>query len=107
MAKSTELTNPHPGRARGDSNGKIVDLAQARGRLRPRVQTRQDIVGALVGQLAALARGTTTAARAGEIRRAATRALDLFDETDRGRAKPKELGQALAKVERLLADRHN
>ncbi|MHB1845752.1 MAG: hypothetical protein ACYCWW_13075 [Deltaproteobacteria bacterium] len=85
----------------------VIDLARARARLRPTIQTRQDIVGALVGQLAALARGTTTAERAGEVRRAATLALDLFEDAERGRVKGRELGEALASVERLLEDQRH
>jgi hypothetical protein len=85
----------------------VVDLAQARRWLRPEIRSRQDVVGALVGQLAALVRGTTTADRAGEVRKAASRALDLFEAADRGKGRKAELGVALKRVEDLLKGQHN
>ena len=85
----------------------VVDLAQARRWLRPEIRSRQDVVGALVGQLAALVRGTTTPDRAGEVRKAASKALDLFEAADRGRGSRTELGAALRRVEELLKRQHN
>ncbi len=85
----------------------VVDLAEARRWLRPEIRSRQDVVGALVGQLAALVRGTTTADRAGEVRKAASRALDLFEAADRGKSTKGELGAALKRVEDLLKRQHN
>ena len=85
----------------------VIDLAEARRWLRPEIRLRQDVVGALVGQLAALVRGTTTADRAGEVRKAASRALDLFEAADRGKSSKTELGAALKRVEELLKRQHN
>ncbi len=85
----------------------VIDLAQARRLLRPEIHSRQDVVGALVGQLAALVRGTTTPDRASEVRRAATRALDLFEAQDRGARNEPELKAALQSVERLVRSGHN
>ena len=96
-------TPPRPNSA-ADAQGKgaVIDLARARRRVRPRIQSRQDLTLALVGQLASLVRGTTSADRAGEVRKAASRALDLFELPDRGRRDEEELGDALRCVERLL-----
>jgi len=85
----------------------VVDLAQARRWLRPEIRSREDVVGALVGQLSALVRGTTTADRAGEVRKAASKALDLFEASDRGQGNRAELGAALKRVEDLLKRQHN
>jgi hypothetical protein len=85
----------------------VIDLSQARRLLRPEIHSRQDVVGALVGQLAALVRGTTTPDRASEVRRAATRALDLFEAQDRGEPNGPELKAALQQVERLVRSGHN
>lgn len=87
--------------------GNVIDFSQARRLLRPEIHSRQDIVGALVGQLAALVRGTTTPDRASEVRKAATRALDLFDAADRGASNEPELRAALKNVERLVRSGHN
>src|SRR5271155_4524893 len=84
----------------------VIDLARARRWLRPEIRSRQDVVGALVGQLAALVRGTTTPDRASEVRKAASRALDLFEAADRGRGSRAELGVALKRVEELLKSQH-
>jgi hypothetical protein len=97
---STEAREPAPAT-------NVIDLAKARRWLRPEIRSRQDVVGALVGQLAALVRGTTTPDRAGEVRKAASRALDLFEAADRGKSSKTELGAALKKVEDLLKSQHN
>ncbi|MHB8417529.1 MAG: hypothetical protein ACYDCL_05610 [Myxococcales bacterium] len=85
----------------------MIDLGTARRLLRPEIHSRHDVVGALVGQLAALVRGTTTPDRASEVRRAATRALDLFEAHDRGAVNQSELKAALKQVERLVRSGHN
>ncbi len=85
----------------------IVDFEKARARLRPRIESRRDVVGALVGQLAALVRGTTTPDQASEVRKAATRALDLFERADRGEGRERDLDAALRKVEAVLRAQRN
>ncbi len=68
----------------------------------PKIRSREDVLHALVAQLAALARGTTTSLRAAEVRRAAAHALDLFEQAELGSAGAAELSAALERVEAVL-----
>ncbi len=82
---------------------KVVDFDAARRRLRPPpIDGRQAIVMTLVEQLAGLVRGTTTAAKAGEVRKAASRALDVMDRVEAGKADADEARRAFRDVEALL-----
>ncbi len=82
---------------------KIVDIGVARRRLRPQaIEGRQALVMTLVEQLAGLVRGTTTAERAGAVRKAASRALDVMDRVDEGKADVTDAQRAFREVEALL-----
>jgi hypothetical protein len=82
---------------------KVVDLGVARRRLRPApIEGRQAIVLTLVEQLAGLVRGTTTAERAGAVRRAASKALDVMDRVDAGKAEVSDAQRAFREIEALL-----
>ena len=82
---------------------KVVDFDAARRRLRPPpIDGRQAIVMTLVEQLAGLVRGTTTPAKAGAVRKAASKALDIMDRVEAGQADLDDARKAFREVEALL-----
>lgn len=99
----------------GTSSAEVVDLGMARRRLRPGVPARRDLpppspidgrqalVLTLVEQLVGLVRGTTTPQRAGAVRRAASRALDVMERVDEGKAEIADAQRAFREVESLLS----
>ena len=99
-----QLTLPFPESPSPELEPKVVDLGAARRRLRPTpIEGRQAVVLTLVEQLAGLVRGTTTPARAGAIRRAASHALDVMDRVDAGKAEVSDAQRAFREIEALLA----
>jgi hypothetical protein len=102
-----QLILPFPKTEPQKPESKVVDLGAARRRLRPPpIEGRQAIVLTLVEQLAGLVRGTTTAERAGAVRRAASRALDVMDRVDAGKADLSDAQRACREIEALLSRRH-
>jgi hypothetical protein len=103
--------SPKPGAPQAQSPqerpSNVIDIATVRRRPPSIVDGRRALILALVEQLSALLRGTTSATQAGVVRRAASRALDLLDRVDEGEADLSEADQAMREVEALLARRHH
>lgn len=102
--------NPNPSRKSrvpaqaGTRN--VIDLASRR-QAPAVIDGRQALVLAMVEQLSALVRGTTTAVQAGAVRRAASHALDVLERVDAGEADAEQAQRAFRAVEAVLARSHH
>ena len=107
--RSRPLTpeDPRPGSTRNGWRNNVVDLASVRRRGPIAIDGRQAIVLALVEQLSALLRGTTSSLQAAAVRQAASKALDVLDRVDAGQADAGEAQRAFREVEAVLARQHH